>query len=109
MPPVFGPSSPSSARLKSWAGWSGSDRDAVGDGEEGDLGAVEELLDDHAVAGERVRPGGLEVVGDDDALARGETVVLDDVRGAEGVEGLVDLLRGRADVGAGGGHARPPP
>ncbi len=23
MPPVFGPSSPSRARLKSWAGWSG--------------------------------------------------------------------------------------
>ena len=49
--------------------------------------------------------GGGEVVGDDDALARGEAVVLDDVRSAEGVEGLVDLLGGGADVAAGGGDA----
>ena len=82
---------------------------AVGDGEEGDLGAVEELLDDHAVAGERVLAGRGEVVGDDDALAGGEAVVLDDVRRAEGVEGLVDLLGGGADVAAGGGHVRPRP
>jgi hypothetical protein len=49
-----------------------------------------------------VRRRGLDVAGHDDALARGEAVVLDDVRSAEGVEGLGGLLGGRADVGAGG-------
>lgn len=49
-----------------------------------------------------MRCRGLDVAGHDDALARGEPVVLDDVRGAEGVEGLGDLLGGRADVGASG-------
>ena len=55
MPPVFGPSSPSPARLKSWAGWSGTTVVAVGDREQRHLGAVEELLDDDAAAGLRVR------------------------------------------------------
>ncbi|GAA3228199.1 hypothetical protein GCM10020256_40270 [Streptomyces thermocoprophilus] len=81
------------------------DRLAVGDGEQGDLRAVQELLDDDPLAGGGVRLGGLQVVGDDDALAGGETVVLDDVRRAERVEGGGGLLRGRTDVGAGGGDA----
>lgn len=52
-----------------------------------------------------MRRGGLQVVRDDDALAGGQTVVLDDVRRTEGVEGLGDLLGGGADVGAAGRHA----
>lgn len=48
---------------------------------------------------------GFEVAGHDHALARGETVVLDDVGGAEGVEGLGDLLGGRTDVGTRGGYS----
>lgn len=51
--------------------------------------------------------GGCEVVGDDDALARREAVVLDHVRSAEGVEGFVDLRGGGADVAAGGGDTGP--
>ena len=49
------------------------------------------------------------VVGDDDALAACEPVLLDDVRGPQGVDGVGDLLDRRADVGqargdVGGGH-----
>ena len=86
MPPVLGPASPSPARLKSCAGCSGSDRRAVGDREERHLGAVEELLDHHlrvvaaGEAGARVRERLVAVGGDDDALAGGQSVVLDDVR-----------------------------
>ena len=91
MPPVLGPSSPSSARLKSCAGTSGHHVDAVGQDEQRDLGAVEVLLDDDPAAGlgqarGRVRERLVAVVGDDDALARGEPVVLDHVGGAERVE-----------------------
>ena len=48
------------------------------------------------------------VVGDDDALAGGQPVVLDDVRGAEGVERLLDLVDGGADVGHARSAPRPP-
>ena len=86
MPPVFGPASPSSARLKSWAGSSGSDGRAVGDREQRDLRAVEELLDDDPLGDRRVRQRLVAVVGHHDALAGREPVVLDDVRRSEGVE-----------------------
>ena len=96
MPPVLGPASPSPTRLKSWAGISGTTVVAVADAEQRHLGPVEELLDDDRAvglgqAGPRVRERLVAVVGDDDALAGGEPVVLDDVRGAEGVERLLDL------------------
>ena len=45
MPPVFGPSSPSKRALEVLGRLQGHDRDAVGDGEERDLGPVEVLLD----------------------------------------------------------------
>ena len=105
MPPVLGPSSPSSARLKSWAGWSGTTvspsvmakRETSGPSRNSSMTTRSQAS--ACVAGRG------EVVGDDDALAGGEAVVLDDVRRAEGVERLVDLLGGGADVAAGGGHA----
>ena len=82
---------------------------AVGEAEDGGLGAVEVLLDDDAATGSGEAGGGvgagrLEVVGDDDALAGGEAVLLDDVGRPEGVERVVDLLGGGADVRHGGGH-----
>ena len=48
----------------------------------------------------------LSVGGDDDALAGGEPVVLDDVRGAEGVERLVDLVGVVQTYARAVGHAR---
>ena len=44
-----------------------------------DTRPVQELLDHHRPAGPRVRPGGLEIPGDQHALARGQRVVLDHV------------------------------
>ena len=109
MPPVLGPASSSPTRLKSCAGASGDDGLAVADAEDRHLGPVEELLDDEPAvglgeAGTGVLDGDLARVGDDDALAGGEPVVLDDVRGAEGVERRLDLLHRRAHVGQGGRH-----
>ena len=103
MPPVLGPSSPSSARLKSCAGWSGrtvtpsvmAKRETSGPSRNSSMTTRSQASACCAGRGE--------VLGDDDALAGRESVVLDDVRGAEGVEGLVHLLGGRADVAAGGG------
>ena len=91
--------------LEVLGGGKGEDRGAVGDAEDGGFGAVEVLLDDDAAArfgqaGGGVGPGLVEVVGDDDTLAGGEPVVLDDVRRAEVVECVVDLLGRGADVGA---------
>ena len=73
------------------------------------LGAVEVLLDHDPVAGRRVGERRVAVVGDDDALAGGEAVVLDDVRRPELVERGGGLVGGRADVrprgrDAGRGH-----
>ncbi len=85
-------------RLKSWAGDQRDDAVAVGEAEQRHLGAVEVLLDDDPPAGRGVRQRLGPVVGDDDALARGQAVVLDHVRRAELVE------RGR---GLGGVDAQP--
>ena len=101
MPPVLGPVSPSPTRLKSCAGCSGTTVVAVGEREQRDLRAVEELLDDAPGAqpgGVRERRG-LAVGGDHDALAGGEPVVLDDVRRAERVEGVGRLLGRRRTRG----------
>ena len=80
------------------------DRGAVGDREERDLGAVEVLLDDHPLAPGGVVERGLPVLGDDDALAGGEAVVLDDVRRPELVEGGRDLPGRGAGAGGRGRH-----
>jgi hypothetical protein len=58
-------------------------RGSVREGEQADLRAVEVLLDNHLRAALRVLAGGLEVGGDQDALARREGVVLDDIGRAE--------------------------
>ena len=82
------------------------DRLAVAEAEERDLGAVEELLDDDPSArlGEAGRAwarAASRSLGDDDSLAGGEAVVLDDVRRAQRVERRLDLCHGRAHVGQG--------
>ena len=87
------------------------DVDAVGQDEQRDLGAVEVVLDDDAAVGlgqARLRVGQRlgAVVGHDDALARGEPVVLDHVGGAERVETRGGLLDRRRHPRLGGGHAR---
>ena len=74
----------------------GHERDSrlpVADDEEGDLRPVEVLLDDDAAALDRVGAGRLEVVGDHDALARREPVVLHHVGRGEGDERIVHLRR----------------
>ena len=99
MPPVLGPSSPSRRRLKSWAGLSGSTwspslrkkSDTSGPARNSSTST----RPDAAGSASRVRERGVAVVGDDDALARGEAVGLDDVRGAELVERGLDLGAGR--------------
>ena len=104
MPPVLGPVSPSPTRLWSWAVARGSDVGAVEEGEEARFFADEEFLDHDLGAG--VAEGAVEAgvdggVGswrgrcDDDALAGGEAVGLDDDRRA--------VAR---DVGLGGGRRR---
>ena len=59
IPPVFGPRSPSSARLKSCADRERVRRDAVAEREDRDLGALEQLLDDERAGepGELGEPG----------------------------------------------------
>ena len=94
MPPVLGPRPPSKIRLKSCAGCSALAVTTVADREERDLGAVEELLDHHPLAGRRVRQRLVARGGDDDALAGGERVILHDVRRTELVEGSRGLARG---------------
>ena len=87
MPPVFGPWSPSNARL--WSSADGRTRalHAVGDDEERRFAPAQELLDDHLRPGVAEPPvhhhvphGGLGrrgVLGHDHALAGGESVGLD--------------------------------
>ena len=87
----------------------GHDGRPVADAEDGHLGPVEELLDDEAPVGlGETGASVLERLGarvrDDDALAGGQPVVLDDVRGAERVESGLDLVHRRAHVGEGSRH-----
>ena len=132
MPPVFGPSSPSSSRLKSWAGAQWEDFLTVRESEERDLLALEQLLDDDVLAereGAHERRISLALsAADEHALARREAVGLDDAGGPGVVEngsgwhrgGLQHLLgeglrpfdaRGRLarpeHRNAGGARARP--
>ena len=82
---------------------------AVAEEEERDLGSGEELLDEHGAdrqVGVGVGERGVAVVGDDDALACGEPVGLDDVRGAEVIERGLELGPGRGAHRA-AGRARP--
>ena len=53
MPPVLGPRSPSLEALEVLGRLQREHGDPVGDGEEGDLGPFEELLDHHPAAGLR--------------------------------------------------------
>ncbi len=110
MPPVFGPSLPSPTRLKSCAGCSGHDGGTVGETEEGDLGAVEVVLDNDRSpvarqAGARVVRGLGAVGGHDDALAGGQRVILHDVGGTQVVERGLDLVHRGAREGASRRHA----
>jgi len=82
---------------------------AVAEAEERHLRSVEELLDDHPTVGFGQAGGGmverdLALGGDDDALAGGQAVLLDHMRGTEGIEGVLDLGQGRADMGQPGRH-----
>ncbi len=76
----------------------------VAEDEEGDLGAVEVVLDDDPIgdleAGGGVGQRLVAVGGDDDALAGGQTIGLDDVRGTE-------LGQGGFRLGGGVGDDRP--
>ena len=110
MPPVFGPVSPSPIRLKSCAGSSGTTVHAVGDAEQRHLRPVEELLDhDPRRSSAACASASSRSVGDDDALAGGQAVVLDDVRRPELVERGAGLRRRRADPGARPSARRPRP
>ena len=101
MPPVFGPSSPSKARLWSWALPRRQQVLAVGEDEEARLLAGHELLDHHPRAGafgedrveRRLRLG--DGRGDGHALAGGEAVGLDHDRRALGRRRRRGRRRGR--------------
>ena len=84
MPPVFGPWSPSSARLKSCAAAERRTRAAVGEREERDLRPLEQLLEHDRVAeAAAALSAGLELglgVAHEDALACREAVGLDHAR-----------------------------
>ena len=106
MPPVFGPSSWSKARLWSWLDLQRDDRPAVGQRQDARLLAVEPLLEDHPVAGLAVDApdhdlvdgveGLAEVVADVDPLARGQPVGLQD-QAERAAEDVVARLGGRAE------------
>ncbi len=100
-------------RLKSCAGKQRATDRTVGDHEQRHLRTGQILLDHHPVArgqhGRTVLDRDGAVVGNDDTLTRGETVVLDDVRRTEHVEGGLQLVRRRAGARprrwhAGGDH-----
>ena len=74
---------------------------AVTEREKADLRPVQVVLDDHAPAAGSVPDGGVPVVGDDDALACGQPVVLHDVGGAELVQRSHHLAHVEAEPGVG--------
>ena len=91
--------------LEVLGGLEGVDAGAVRDREEGDLRAVEVLLDHHPLAALGVGERGGTIGRDDDALAGSEAVVLDHVGGTELVQRRRGLVRRGAQPGRGGGHA----
>ena len=116
MPPVFGPMSLASRRLWSWSPGRTTKCVAVGDGEDGELLALHELLDQdlgaggaEAVALEHVvdrAVGVVERLADDDALAGGEPGGLDDDGRAEAAGGRLGGGDAGVDLGARGRDAR---
>ena len=111
MPPVFGPVSPSPTRLWSCAGSSGSDRRAVGDARTATTSGPSRKSSTTTRApgrrqrrrARRSRPS-LEVLGDQNALARSQPVGLHDVRRLRGAPGRATACVGvcagvRAAVG----------
>ena len=86
------------------------DGGTVGETEEGDLGAIEVVLDDDRSpvarqAGARMLRGLGAVGGHDDALTGGESVILHDVGGAQIVERGLNLVHRGAREGTSRGHA----
>ena len=105
MPPVLGPSSPSKIRLKSCAG-------SIGTTVVPSLRANNETSGPSRYSSTTTSPhvaacsrAAARSVGDDDALAGRQAVVLDDVRRPERVEGRGDLVGRAAQPGRGGRHA----
>ena len=87
-----------------------ADGGTVAHAEQGGFRAVEIVLDDDAAAaagqaGTAMGQGHRALIGDDDALAGGQAVLLDDVWGPEAVQGGGQLGLGGAYGGLGGGHA----
>ena len=86
-----------------------ADGGTVAHAEQGGFRAVEIVLDDDAAAaagqaGTAMSQGHRALIGDDDALAGGQAVLLDDVWGPEAVQGGGQLGLGGAYGGLGGGH-----
>ena len=82
---------------------------AVAEQEQRHLLAVEELLDEHRAVLQpvgRVGDRGLAIVGDEHALAGGESVGLHDVGGSVLVDGRECVFEGAGTGGAAGGYAR---
>ena len=114
MPPVLGPWSSSPTRLKSWAGASGTtvlpsqrqNSDTSGPSRNSSMTTTPPSLARHASrVGQRLGA----VVGDDDALAGGQPVVLDDVRARPGRRGRRPPRRGWCTRGPSRSARRRPP
>ena len=105
-----GPRITVSHALEVLRGAQGHDRDAIGDGEERDLRAVEVLLDDNRrpriKTGARVVECCSAILGDHDALAGGQAVVFHDVRRSELVEACLDFGDRATHGGSRGRHVR---
>ena len=110
MPPVLGPWSSSKTRLKSWAGARGTtvlpshrqNSETSGPSRNSSTTTTAAVLGQARLARGPAPPS--RSFGDDDALARGEPVVLDDVGRTQRVEGVGDLVEGGADAGQRGRH-----
>ena len=81
----------------------------IADGEQAHLRSVKELLDDNLVtclqAVLRMVKGLIPILGDDDSLAAGEPVILDDVWSPETIQRLGHLVQVGADAGRGSRHS----